>query len=77
LTQEPPPTAPLVLSPAEQNAFSTSHQGLVEVPSPVSGGGVIVNLQGRFQQPLSATIDDAGRLTIRHLDPASASGEKK
>lgn len=77
LTKEAPPTAPLSLSPAEQNAFSTSHQGLVETPSPVPGGGVMIDLQGRFQHPLSATIDDAGKLTIRHLDPAPVPGQSK
>jgi hypothetical protein len=77
LTKEAAPTAPLSLSPAEQNAFSTSHQGLVETPSPVPGGGVMIDLQGRFQHPLSATIDDAGKLTIRHLDPTPGSGQPK
>jgi hypothetical protein len=77
LTKDAPPTAPLSLSPAEQNAFSTSHQGLVETPSPVPGGGVMIHLQGRFQHPLSATIDDAGKLTIRHLEPTPRSGQPK
>jgi hypothetical protein len=77
LTKDAAPTAPLSLSPAEQNAFSTSHQGLVETPSPVPGGGVMIDLQGRFQHPLSATIDDAGKLTIHHLDPTPGSGQPK
>src|SRR5262245_57755342 len=49
-------TAPLQLSPQLQNALSTSHQGLVETPSPVPGGGIKVDLQGRFQSPLMVTI---------------------
>jgi hypothetical protein len=77
LTTAPAGGAPLQLSPAEENALSTSHQGLVESLSPVPGGGVIVDLQGRFQNPLFATVDGAGKVTIRHLDPAPGPGETK
>src|SRR5437773_12226029 len=41
---------PMQLSPAEANAMSTSHQGLVETLSP--RGGAVMHLQGRFQSPL-------------------------
>jgi hypothetical protein len=57
-----------MLSPAEANALSTSHLGLVQVPSPVRGGGVIVDLQGRFRAPLLATVGEGGQVAIRHLD---------
>ncbi len=46
---------------------STSDAGLVETPSPVPGGGVMVDLQGRFQSPLVATIGTDGKMTMRHL----------
>jgi hypothetical protein len=69
LTREGPAAVPPQLSPREENSFSTSHQGLVETLSPVPGGGVIVNLQGRFQSPLSATVDPTGKVTIEHLHP--------
>jgi hypothetical protein len=76
--REPPPgTAPLVLSPAESNALSTSHQGLVEVPSTVPGGGFKVDLQGRFQSPLTATVGPDGKVTIQHQHADSPSGDKK
>jgi hypothetical protein len=58
----------LQLSPAEANALSTSHAGLVEMPSSVAGGGVIVDLQGRFRAPLFATMGEGGQVRIRHLD---------
>jgi hypothetical protein len=45
---------------------STSHEGLVEEPSPVPGGGIMVDLKGRFQSPLTATIDNDGELKIAH-----------
>lgn len=68
LLKEPAPgTVPLAVSPALDNARSTSHQGLVEVPSPVPGGGVEVDLQGRFQNPLIGTIDADGKVRMHHL----------
>ena len=47
-------------------ASSTSHEGLVETPSPVPGGGILIDLQGRFRSSLKATIDPNGHLTIEH-----------
>ena len=67
--KEPAPgTVPLQFSPQLQNALSTSDQGLVEEPSAVPGGGVKVNLQGRFRSPLFATTDANGKAKIQHLD---------
>ena len=69
ILREPAPgTVPLQLTPREQNALSTSHQGLVEVPSSVPGGGVKLDLQGRFQSPLFVTIDANGKVKMQHLD---------
>lgn len=47
-------------------AFSTSHDDLVEVPSPVTGGGTMIDLKGRFRSPLTATIDGSGQINIGH-----------
>ena len=47
-------------------ASSTSHQGLEEKPSPVEGGGTMVDLKGRFRSPLTATIDGNGKTKIGH-----------
>lgn len=78
LLREPAPgTVPLQLTPAFQDAVSTSHQGLVEVPSPAPGGGVSVNLQGRFQSPLFVTTDANGKVRIQHLDETHESDAKK
>ena len=50
--------------PAEwQNALSTSAEGLVEVPSPVEGGGVMVDLRGRFRSAMVAVTDEDGNVT--------------
>ena len=47
-------------------AFGTSPQGLEEKPSPVPGGGTMVDLQGRFRSPLRATINSKGETKIGH-----------
>jgi hypothetical protein len=78
LLKEPAPgTVPLQLTPQLQNALSTSHEGLVETPSSVPGGGVKLDLQGRFQSPLFVTIDADGKVKMQHLDATPESGDKK
>ena len=47
----------------------TSSDGLVEEPSPVAGGGVMVNLRGRFQSRSVATIGEDGRVVVECLGP--------
>ena len=44
----------------------TLHDGLEERPSTVPGGGTMVDLKGRFQSPLTATIDSSGQVMIKH-----------
>ncbi len=78
VAQPVPGGEPLTLTPEEQNAASTSHDGLVEVPAP--GGGYMLDLQGRFQNPLAATIDASGRLRVHHLPnlpPATVQGSPR
>lgn len=77
LSEPAPGTEPLRLTPQEQNAFSTSQEGLVQVPNSGPGGGVKVDLQGRFQSPLVGTIGADGKLKIQHLGEPPVSGDKK
>ena len=56
------------LSPAEQNAVSTSSEGLQEVPVAGPAGGTKVNLQGRFQSPLMATVGPDGKIVVEHIE---------
>lgn len=77
LKEPAPGYEPLQLTPQLQNAFSTSDSGLVEIPSSVPGGGVLLDLQGRFQSPLVITIDPNGNLKMQHLNETSATGDKK
>jgi hypothetical protein len=75
LNEPAPGTVPLQWTPELQNALSTSQQGLVETPA--AGGGVKVDLQGRFQSPLTATIDANGNLRMQHLHEMPESGHNK
>jgi len=47
-------------------ALSTSQEGIEERRSPVPGGGTMVDLKGRFQNPLTATLDENGKTKIWH-----------
>lgn len=75
---QPPAGAPTAETPESlEKAFSTSSQGLVETPSPVPGGGVMIDLQGRFRSPLVATQGADGKVSVEHTPGAPDSGEKK
>ena len=76
-TKPPPGVAPTEVSPSLKDALSTSSEGLVETPSPAPGGGVMIDLQGRFRSPLTATRDAEGKLKIQHQPRPSESSEKK
>ncbi|MGH7926895.1 MAG: hypothetical protein ACREQV_03775, partial [Candidatus Binatia bacterium] len=67
-----PPTGHIPEPPLLQSAPASAPQFL-EVPSPTPGGGVKVNLNRQFHQPLVATIDNNGRIKLRHR-PAQHSG---
>jgi hypothetical protein len=72
--RDPPAEAPAQVSLPPYDALSTSSEGLVETPSPVPGGGVMVDLQGRFRSPLIATQDAEGKITIQHLPSGPSAG---
>ena len=55
---EPVPQVPLGM----EEALSTSSEGLVETPD--AGGGVMVDLQGRFRPFSTATKDKHGHISI-------------
>ena len=63
------------------NAVSQSSEGLVEEKSPVKGGGIMVNLQGRFQNAMTMSIDAKGNITSSCVPaaqvPATPAGKVK
>jgi hypothetical protein len=77
LKEPPQGAAPPELSPVERNAFSTSHQGLVEEQNPAPGGGVRLNLQGRFQSPLTVTVGPDGKVTMEHRSLDAPANDKR
>jgi hypothetical protein len=63
------------------DAASTSSEGLVMEKSKVPGGGVMVNLQGRFQNAMTMSIDANGTVSAPCVpavdEPAKTTGKVK
>jgi hypothetical protein len=53
--------------PSLQVPHDDSARGLREIASPDPDGGVSVDLEGRFQSPLEATVRPDGTPSIRHV----------
>jgi hypothetical protein len=56
------------------SALSSYHGDLVAVPSPTPGGGLMVDLRGRFQQVMKATMGPDGSPQV-YCEPKDAAGE--
>ena len=76
LSELTPDSEPLTISPEIQNAMSTSSEGLTEQVNPVKGGGVIMDLQGRFQSPLIIHQNTKKEIKIQHLEEIKHSHPK-
>lgn len=61
----PPPWNAKAVAAAAPAGSSTSHAGLVEEPGRTAGGGMIVDLQGRFQSRVVATAGTNGTVVTR------------
>jgi hypothetical protein len=63
------------------DAVSTSSEGLVQEKSRVAGGGIMVNLQGRFQNAMTMNVDAKGTVSAPCVPaanvPATPAGEVK
>ncbi len=58
------PGPPAGRRPEPSPAFSRSGAGLMPTRAP--GGGIMIDLQGRFQSPLVATVEPDGRVRLHH-----------
>jgi hypothetical protein len=67
------PSAPIAAM-APDPAFSTSQQGLVEQAAP--GGGVMVDLKGRFRSAATATLGTDGKAVVDCVPPGTAAREE-
>ena len=72
-----PETGETVVSAGSGDAFNTSDEGLVEVPSTAPGGGMMVDLQGRFQNTAVATVCDSDSVHIRCVPDSCKHGGQK
>jgi hypothetical protein len=66
-----PPQAPL-LEPQHVQTAPIEEPQFIEVPSPIPGGGVVVESRGQFRTPLVAIIEPDGKIKLQH-QPMSAS----
>ena len=72
----PPPRPAAPVTPPLEDALSTSGEGLRETPGKTRGGGIKIDLQGRFRSTVTATIDPEGRLSTRcETEPEIQSSE--
>lgn len=55
------------------NLFTTSGEDLEVIPSPVEGGGIMIDLQGRFMNAHIATVDESGERSVECIEQAPAS----
>lgn len=58
-----PPAGAEVESDVATEALSTRSVDLVEQPSPVPGGGMMLDLRGRFQNVIEMSVDASGALS--------------
>jgi hypothetical protein len=63
IVEEPSNAASPDLNATLKEALNTSSEGLTVENSAVPGGGVFVDLQGRFQSTQIATVDPNGKVT--------------
>ena len=74
LPEPSPGDAPRTLP---QEAAKVPAPQLYEVPSPVPGGGVMIDLQKQFRTPLVATMDEDGKVILKHQSTLPGEIEKK
>jgi len=66
----------IVLPSAARNNRKSTVSVMKEVPGPVTGGGIMVNLKGQFRKNLMATKDAKGNITTMHA-PGTATTSAK
>lgn len=66
LVSPPEHDVPVDPAPIEASALSKSAEKMEEKSSPVPGGGMMIDLKGRFRSTISATIESNGKTKIEH-----------
>jgi hypothetical protein len=75
ITSQPTQWGPVVVDPAMKNALDTSSDGLREEQSPVPGGGVMVHLDGRFQNVEMGAVGPDGKLVTECVSGLPENGD--
>ncbi|HSO17951.1 MAG TPA: hypothetical protein VLT88_00750, partial [Desulfosarcina sp.] len=66
LVPRPFPNQAVPVESGQLSTLGTTDEAVEIVPSPVPGGGVMIDLKGRFHNPVSATMDDGKEPRIGH-----------
>jgi len=66
LIQRPAWSEPVESDSVRPSSLDASSETLHEQPSPVPGGGTMIDLKGHFQNPIKATVDGQGGTRIEH-----------
>lgn len=65
-SDEPTTDVPASTATLSTSTASDTAEQLEELSSPVPGGGMMIDLKGRFQNPISASIGANGKISIEH-----------
>lgn len=68
LISKPMQDTPAANDTLKPSALDTSTEELQEQVSTVPGGGVMIDLKGKFRNPLKATINQNGDTSFEHQD---------
>ena len=66
LVPRPPQKAATERNSVRSSTLDSTDDALEVKPSPVKNGGIMIDLKGRFQNPIKATADDQGGSKIEH-----------
>jgi hypothetical protein len=77
ISKPAPKPAPVQPQQKRFEAATDSSTELRETPSPRPGGGVMVDLKGRFRSSLTATRGADGKLFLQHGSQTPTSSEKR
>lgn len=70
------PNDPDAVKGLDGGSFNMSTEGLVVEPSPTPGGGMMMDLQGRFQNAATATVADSDSIVVECLPDTVHGGSR-
>ena len=70
------PDDPNAVKGLDSGVYNTSTEGLEIEPSPTPGGGLMMDLQGRFQNAATATVADSDSVVVECLPDTVHGGDR-